>query len=135
MRFHPAYEDISCKRYLFEYDNLVVINAFTKFYAMAGIRLGYMMCHDRGFLDKAKEQLPEWNISSIAQRAGIEALKDNSYEEKTRRLISEERRYIISELKNAGCKVYPSEADYITFRLPEKAEGAISWKNFLKERY
>ncbi len=123
LRFHPDYENISAKKLLSQYDNLVVINAFTKFYAMAGIRLGYMMCADKLFRERVSLQLPEWNISSIAQRAGIEALKDTDYEQKTRKLISEERVYLANELKAAGYEVYPSEADYITFRLPHKYTG------------
>ncbi len=123
LRFHPDYENISCRNLLSQYDNLVVINAFTKFYAMAGIRLGYMMCADRQFMDKVSIQLPEWNISSIAQRAGIEALKAADYEQQTRKLIVEERSYLANGLKAAGCEVYPSEADYITFRLSHKHAG------------
>lgn len=134
LRFHPDYENISCKRYLSQYDNLVVINAFTKFYAMAGIRLGYMMCHDGKFLDKVKCQMPEWNISSVAQRAGIEALKDIAYEEKTKKLISEERKYIALELKNEGCEVFPSETDYITFRLPPKSRECKLMEELLKRK-
>ena len=37
LRFHPHYEKMSCKRFLKQYPNLLIVNAFTKFYAMAEI--------------------------------------------------------------------------------------------------
>ena len=68
-------------------------------------------------------------MSSIAQRAGISALQDTEYEKRTRQLIEKERRYLIQEFLKMGCTVFPSEADYITFRLPQEKTGFL-----LKER-
>ena len=68
LRFNPQYEIISCKRFLDDYDNLVIINAFTKFYAMAGIRLGYMMSANTGLINRVSLQLPEWNVLIRGQR-------------------------------------------------------------------
>ena len=77
----PHYEKMSCKRFLKQYPNLLIVNAFTKFYAMAGLRLGYLMTGDLSFASlRWSQQLPEWNVSSIAQRAGISALQDTEYE-------------------------------------------------------
>lgn len=80
LRFNRNYEKISCKRFLKDYNNLVIINAYTKFYAMAGIRLGYLMSYNDELIDNISLQLPEWNISTVAQRAGIAAFKDKDYE-------------------------------------------------------
>lgn len=129
LRFHPHYEKMSCKRFLKQYPNLLIVNAFTKFYAMAGLRLGYLMTGDLSLLHAVAQQLPEWNVSSIAQRAGISALQDTEYEKQTRQLIEKERRYLIQEFLKMGCTVFPSEADYITFRLPQEKTGFL-----LKER-
>ena len=129
LRFHPHYEKMSCKRFLKQYPNLLIVNAFTKFYAMAGLRLGYLMTGDLSLLHAVAQQLPEWNVSSIAQRAGISALQDTDYEKRTRQLIEKERRYLIQEFLKMGCTVFPSEADYITFRLPQEKTGFL-----LKER-
>ena len=68
IRFNPQYEIISCKRFLEDYDNLVIINAFTKFYAMAGIRLGYMMSANTELINRVSLQLPEWNVLIRGQR-------------------------------------------------------------------
>ena len=87
------------------------------------------MTGDLSLLHAVAQQLPEWNVSSIAQRAGISALQDTEYEKRTRQLIEKERRYLIQEFLKMGCTVFPSEADYITFRLPQEKTGFL-----LKER-
>ena len=123
LRFHPLYEKISCKRFLGQYPNLIIVNAFTKFYAMAGVRLGYLMMDNPSFMQTVAQQLPEWNVSSIAQRTGIAAWQDTAYEKQTRQLIEMERAYLIRELAQMDCTVFPSEADYITFCLPRTKAG------------
>ena len=132
LRFNPQYEIISCKRFLDDYDNLVIINAFTKFYAMAGIRLGYMMSANTGLINRVSLQLPEWNVSSVAQRAGIAAFADKDYEKHTHELIQRERQFLINELSDMKCIVYPSQADYLTFRLPQSKAGCMLQEELLK---
>ena len=132
LRFNPQYEIISCKRFLDDYDNLVIINAFTKFYAMAGIRLGYMMSANTGLINRVSLQLPEWNVSSVAQRAGIAAFADKDYEKYTHELIQRERQFLFNELSDMKCIVYPSQADYLTFRLPQSKAGCMIQEELLK---
>ena len=132
LRFNPQYEIISCKRFLDDYDNLVIINAFTKFYAMAGIRLGYMMSANTELINRVSLQLPEWNMSSVAQRAGIAAFADKDYEKYTHELIQRERQFLFNELSDMKCIVYPSQADYLTFRLPQSKAGCMIQEELLK---
>ena len=132
LRFNRNYEKISCKRFLKDYNNLVIINAYTKFYAMAGIRLGYLLSYNDELIDNISLQLPEWNISTVAQRAGIAAFKDKDYEEHTYRLIEKEREFLTDKLSAMECIVYPSEADYITFRLPSDKAGCQLQDELLK---
>lgn len=135
LRFNRNYEKISCKRFLKDYNNLVIINAYTKFYAMAGIRLGYLMSYNDELIDNISLQLPEWNISTVAQRAGIAAFKDKDYEEHTYRLIEKEREFLTDKLSAMECIVYPSEADYITFRLPSDKAGCQLQDELLKMEF
>lgn len=92
-----------------------VIKAFTKTYAMAGLRLGYMMC-DTELADKVKQQLPMWNVSFAAQTAGVVALCDEGYVEKSIALIKDERDFLQSELSRLGFKTFPSDANFVLFK-------------------
>lgn len=97
-------------------NNIIVLKAFTKIYAMAGLRLGYIFCSDVQLVEQIQNCGQCWSVSVAAQIAGIEALKEKSYVEKTIMLISEEREYLTEKLKKFGFKVYPSETNFILFR-------------------
>lgn len=109
----------SLVRHINEYGNLIVIKAFTKFYSMAGIRLGYL-CSQNVICEKIKKFLAEWNVSNIAQLAGISAYSDidkvNRWKNKTLKLIDEERAYLISKLSEMGFEVSDSKANYIMLK-------------------
>lgn len=92
-----------------------VIKAFTKTYAMAGIRLGYMIA-DTEFICSVQKQLPMWNVSAVAQIGGIAALNDNDYLENGKKIIKEEREFLSNELKNLGFKVFDSDVNFILFK-------------------
>ena len=106
----------SLKAQLPRYHNLFILKAFTKRYAMAGVRLGYGLCENRELLEKMAQVTQPWNISVMAQAAGIAALKEGSYVEQGRKLVFEEAVYLKEGLKELGFQVYPSEANYVFFR-------------------
>ena len=98
------------------YDHVFLLKAFTKIYAMAGIRLGYGICKNVSVLDQMNEIRQPWSVSSFAQAAGEAALLETGYVEETRALISAERAYLKEMLKNMGFCVFDSKANYIFFR-------------------
>lgn len=110
--FCENYSD-SAVQFIVKSPHLIVLNAFTKIYAMPGIRLGYAMTSNTALLQRVKNLMPEWNVSVLAQIAGIAALEESDYLLKTRLLIKEERDYLSSELNALGFKVYPSDANFI----------------------
>lgn len=124
-------QELSSVNLLGKYDNLVVLKAFTKIYAMPGIRLGYCMCSDKGLIGGLKSSGPPWNVSSIAQCAGIAALDEKEYVAKSIVYVKEQRNYLKEELKKLNVKVYDSYANYILFRLREN----IDLKEELLKRY
>ena len=63
---------------LLESGNLVILKAFTKLYGMAGVRLGYCLCGDEALLEKMQTAGQPWAVSSLAQAAGVAALKETA---------------------------------------------------------
>ena len=124
-------EHHTLKPYLDHYDNLFLLKAFTKRYAMAGLRLGYGICGNREILDKMEEQVQPWNISVLAQAAGIAALKEKEYVNRGRLVVLTERVYLSECLKKMGLKVYPSQANYLFFRAPEGFEKECCQRGIL----
>lgn len=99
--------------------NLIVLNAITKTYAVPGIRLGYAFCASETMADELSRQLPEWNVSTIAEEAAYGAFRTKpDYLLRAQEIIHREREYLSKELSACGCTVYPSEANYLLFHAP-----------------
>ena len=101
-----------------EYQNLFLLKAFTKRYAMAGIRLGYGLCSNLAVLEKMQEAVQPWNVSIPAQAAGVAALEEEEYVDEARQIIGAEREFLRDGLRQLGFSVYDSRANYIFFRGP-----------------
>ncbi len=100
-------------------DGAVHLRAFTKTFAIPGIRMGYMVCGDRELTAEVRKHLPEWNISAIAERIGIAAAKvisGTGYLEKSNAAIARERSYLEKGLRELGIKVYQSDTNYLLLR-------------------
>lgn len=113
--FVPEPEKHTLKGMLREYDRLFLLKAFTKRYAMAGLRLGYGMTASGELLERMETRLQPWNVSTPAQEAGIAALEETEYVERARALIFKEKDNLMRQLKELGYQVYDSKANYIFF--------------------
>ena len=98
-----------------EFPNLLILKAFTKLYAMAGLRLGYCLCSDVSFLGAMRAAGQPWAVSGPAQAAGIAALAETEYAQAVRALTARERPWLAGELERLGCEVIPGEANYLLF--------------------
>lgn len=96
-------------------DNLVVLDAFTKRYSMAGVRLGFCLSANTKLLRDMEHSGQPWSVSTLAQAGGIAALKEKEYLEKSRAVIQRERQFMTEILEKMGIPVIGSEANYIFF--------------------
>ncbi len=119
LEFLDLEEQFSAKPSLGSMENLFVLKAFTKLYAMPGLRLGYGLCGDTGRLARMKEVLQPWSVSVPAQRAGAAALKETEYVRRTQALVRQERRFLREGIGRLGGRVYGSKANFIFFQGPE----------------
>lgn len=101
---------------LSDFDNIIVLKAFTKIYAMAGIRLGYGICSNKHIMDGLYSAGQPWSVSVIAQICGVSALQDTEYVKRTKEIIQTNREYLLNNLNQLGFKVYESKANYILFK-------------------
>ena len=106
------------KPFLARFPNLVILKAFTKLYAMAGVRLGYALCADGQLVEKMRDAGQPWAVSSLAQAAGEAALDETAYVGKVRRMVQRERPWMTRQLTQLGLRVVPGEANYLLFRCP-----------------
>lgn len=104
---------------------LIILKAFTKLYGMAGVRLGYCLCADEAVIRKLRGAGAPWNVSALAQAAGIAALEDQRHVEKGLAIVRRERPWLRQKLEELGAGRVYGEANYLLFRWPqEPAEEA-----------
>ena len=119
MDFVAEDEAYSMMDMLAAYPELIILKAFTKTFAMPGIRLGYCLTSNGELITRLHECGQDWNVSTLAQKAGVAALKEQTYLRDSLKLVAEERAYLCEGLRRLGAKVYGSKANYIFFYLQE----------------
>jgi L-threonine-O-3-phosphate decarboxylase len=106
--------------------NLILVRSMTKFYALAGLRLGYaVLAPSRAAA--LMQLLPEWSVNSLAAAAGTALLNDPdlpAFAERTRVLIRRERGRMINALRGLGLEVIEGQANYLLLQLPSRAPTA-----------
>lgn len=112
-------EQVTMKRYLEEMPGLFLLNAFTKLYSMAGLRLGYGLCSDKKLLERISRVTQPWNVSIPAQMAGAAAVKEREFARQSREYIAREREFLKQGLQKLGATYYDSQANYIFFEGPD----------------
>ena len=94
----------------------VVLKAFTKTYAMAGLRLGYALFGDQSLAKAVRENGQFWSVSAPAQIAGIAALDEKKYLSESRKIIKAEREFLSKSLSDFGIRVFDSAANFLLLR-------------------
>lgn len=114
--FLPDRDAWTAKQLLRDAPQLIILKAFTKLYAMAGVRLGYALCGDATLLEKMRGAGQPWAVSSLAQAAGLAALQETAYADAVRALIAEQRPRMAAGLRALGLRVMDGQANYLLFR-------------------
>ena len=117
----PDYPDSMAYRY----DNVITLRTFSKAYGIAGIRIGYGFAHDALITNLLKVKLP-FEPSTLAQAAGIGALKDEGFLRKTLEVNESGKRSLVPALRALGLTVVPTEANFVCVPLAdEETAGAL----------
>ena len=96
-----------------EYPNLIVISSFTKTFSIPAVRLGYLASGNEEYVNRIRRQLPEWNVSGIAQAAGLACLKHPEHMVISEKQIRYERDFLMKGIRELGIKVFDSDANFL----------------------
>ena len=102
---------------LHEAANLFLLRAFTKTYAIPGLRLGYGL-GSPALIQKLEAWGPCWNVSVPAQAAGLACCQVPDWPAGGRQVLEVQRPILEQGLTRLGCQVIPGSANYLLFRLP-----------------
>lgn len=116
-------ETLSMKRYLQRFDRLIILRAYTKIFAIPGVRLGYCMSANTDIIGKLYTAGQPWNVSVIAQFCGVAAAKEQQFVKETAAAIAEERQFLMAKLHDLPLTVWESQANFLLFRTGDRDLG------------
>ncbi len=100
---------------LASHPNVVVVRTFSKTWAMAALRLGYLIAHEEVVAACEQVVLP-YHLDSVKQAAGVIALRfDSDMRQRAARIV-EQRGRVAAGLGELGLKCWPSDANFLLFR-------------------
>ncbi|MGI6028119.1 MAG: pyridoxal phosphate-dependent aminotransferase [Candidatus Heteroscillospira sp.] len=99
-------------------DRIVLLRAFTKSYAMPGLRFGYALSSNGELMEKLFNCGQPWSVSNVAQAAAQAACGCPEWPEKGRALLAQRRPELVEALRGLGLTVWEGQANYILFRAP-----------------
>jgi len=119
-----AYVDFgakSCVPFIEKYDNILIIQTFSKSRSLAGSRVGFALGNREliADLNRIKFSFNPYNLDRLAIRAAAAVMRDREYFEKTRNDIMTARDYTTAALQELGFEVLPSAANFIFVRSDE----------------
>lgn len=112
-----------------EFDNIIVVHSFTKFYAVPGLRIGAAFANET-LITQLQQYIPSWSVNTLAQAYTKAALNDVDYIKRTKQELNEERAFMYNALDGIeGITVYPPLANFILFQVNQ--EGITA--NYINE--
>lgn len=97
--------------------NIVVLRSLTKFYSLAGVRIGYAVTHPSR-AKELQELLPSWPVGSLDCEIATAAVADRSYRASALKRIHRNRPRLAAALRGLGVRIVPSAANFLLLELP-----------------
>ncbi len=115
--------------------NTILLRSLTKFFSIAGLRLGFIVTHAANIKGITAIQ-PPWSVNSVAAGAAMAAIKDKNFKDETLRWLKNERAAMVEELETIdGLRVYPPDANFIMVEITVPGVSAASvQERLLKEK-
>ncbi|MEK4031130.1 threonine-phosphate decarboxylase CobD [Pseudobacillus sp. FSL P4-0506] len=115
--FYDFAGSVTVARFIKDYPNLLILRSLTKMYAIAGLRIGYLLADEALALQIARFR-PHWNVNALALRAAEAVLADSSFVEWSREKITEERKRMLEFLEEEGFRFTRSVVNFYLLRDP-----------------
>jgi len=101
-----------------DHPRMMVLRSLTKFYAMPGLRIGYLVAASK-VVDRLKDRQPPWSVNSLVQEVSCAVLQDHAYATQSRTFMENERSRFVRRLRSLpGLRVYLSAANFVLIELP-----------------
>jgi threonine-phosphate decarboxylase len=124
-------ESESVKRKVQRNPYLIVLRSLTKYYGIAGLRLGYLLGEAQRVKQFAAYQEP-WCVNGPALNVALACLKNGGFSARTHRWLEREREFLRAELAAlGGMHPLPSKANFLLVKIDRRKTDALDLRSFL----
>jgi threonine-phosphate decarboxylase len=100
-----------------KHPRLIVVRSLTKFWALAGLRIGYLVAHKK-LVQKLSAGVEPWSVNTLASAAAAESLRDDKYRDRTLNMVRRERAFLTKRLAGLGwLEPFASETNFLLVRI------------------
>ena len=114
-------------------ENVIVTRTFSKFYGLAGLRVGWAHVPSGLVAPLARVRGP-YPVSSLAMAGAAAALTDFEFQKRAKAHNDKWLPWLVSEVEKLGYETSRSEANFVLFRIPDGAEAARALEDALTEK-
>lgn len=110
-------EEASLKHWAVRNASVIVLRSLTKFFALPGLRVGYLIAQPR-LIARLRAQLEPWSVNAIAQEVACACLNDQHFAQRSRTFLERERPWLIRQLLAiANLHPLPSQANFLLVQI------------------
>jgi threonine-phosphate decarboxylase len=111
--FRPPEQAETCRTLVGRYRSLSVLHSLTKFLAVPGLRLGFLLT-EPNLVRRLGLLRDPWNVNVMAQAAGVAGLQDLAYRQETVQMVTEQKDWLKNELQSIpGFKPFTPSVNFI----------------------
>lgn len=125
-------EEASFVDHLSAYPHVIIVRSMTKMYAIAGLRLGYVLAMPE-LIKQLAAGAAHWNVNAMAATIGSSCLQEEKYRKEVIRSVNKERQKMTSFLKEQGCHFTDAAVNFLTFKLPSGKNPDHFFRDMLKK--
>jgi histidinol-phosphate aminotransferase len=107
-----------------KHENILVLRTFSKYYGLAGLRVGYGLANENLVKYLFRAKLP-FNVSRLAQAGALASLDDKAYLEKTYKNNIEGKTYLYQEFGKMGLAYLATQSNFIFIDIKQEADGCF----------
>lgn len=127
-------EEASMIPYVNEYPHIMIVRSMTKMYAIAGVRLGYMIASPK-MIKTLQLKTSHWHINGLAAVIGAACLEENEFRKDSIQYAQKSREEFTAFLQRYGCKTTESVTNYVSFQLPQPKQSKGFFQSMLEKGF
>ena len=126
-------EEESSKRLAARSPQVIVLRSLTKFFALPGLRVGYLIGQAR-LVERLRAQLEPWSVNTVAQQVALACLRDPGFVRHSRAFMEQERAWLFKQfVELPGVQPFRSWANFLLVKVSKNGVSASALSQALAQ--